>query len=112
MAFERQVTAKERQLIRDFGAMLLSGRPLQMALGYRTLESLRQAIKRGTVPVRVFPIENRRGKFALPKDVARWLVHLEIGQVPPTTRNDRDQAGFSVTKEPQKPRRERRRRAP
>lgn len=65
--------ALERDLFAQYGPML-SGDALRLALGYPSKDALRQAICRGTVPVPVFPLENRRGKFALVKDVAQWLA--------------------------------------
>jgi len=63
----------ESDLLKEYGPML-SGTSLCTALGYRSPDAFRQAVARGTVPVPVFPIANRRGKFALAKDVARWLA--------------------------------------
>jgi hypothetical protein len=65
----------EAQLLRDYGP-ILSGDALRRVLGYRSLESLRQAISRGTIGVPVFGIEHRRGKYALAKDVALWLAEV------------------------------------
>jgi len=63
----------EVKLLKEYGP-ILSGETLQRSLGFRSIESLRQAISRGTVGVPVFPLEHRRGKYALAKDVARWLA--------------------------------------
>lgn len=54
--------------------LLISNDDLRIALGYPTMEAFRQALYRNTVPVPVFSIPNRRGKFALSKDVAEWLA--------------------------------------
>lgn len=64
----------ERQLLNLHQSQLLTGEALRQSLGYRSVEAFRQAISRQTVPVRVFSIENRRGKFALVKDIALWLA--------------------------------------
>jgi len=53
---------------------MLCGESLRAALGYRSMDAFRQAFARGTVPVPVFPIKHRRGKYALVKDVAQWLA--------------------------------------
>jgi len=45
-----------------------------MALGYSTDAAFRQSIARNTTPIPVFRIENRKGKFALTKDLAEWLM--------------------------------------
>ena len=53
---------------------LLADDALRIALGYKTTDAFRQALTRKTVPVPVFSIKNRRGKYALVKDVASWLA--------------------------------------
>lgn len=53
---------------------MLSGDALRVALGYPSMEAFRQALSRKTVPVPVFSIKQRRGKFALVRDVAQWLA--------------------------------------
>ena len=63
----------ERELMHRHGPML-SNDDLRLALGYSSKEAFRQAISRKTVPIPIFDIENRRGKFALVKDVATWLA--------------------------------------
>ncbi|THD07780.1 hypothetical protein B1806_14540 [Metallibacterium scheffleri] len=68
-----RAAAIEAQLMRDDGA-LLSGERLRRALGYRSIDALRQAIVRGTIPVPVFTLPHRRGRFALARDVAAWLA--------------------------------------
>lgn len=54
---------------------ILGGDDLQAALGYPSREAFRQALFRDAVPVPVFSLPRRRGKFALVKDVASWLAH-------------------------------------
>lgn len=66
----------ERGLLARYHSPLLAGDDLRSALGYPSTEALRQAISRGTVPVPVFSVAHRRGKFALAKDVANWLAML------------------------------------
>jgi hypothetical protein len=53
---------------------MLAGEALQRSMGYRTTDALRQAILRGTIPIKTFKIENRRGQYALVKDIAQWLA--------------------------------------
>lgn len=60
------------QLVRQFGP-ILSSEGLVKALGYRSSAAYRQAVTRDTVPVPLFQIPNRRGRFALARDVAIWL---------------------------------------
>lgn len=38
------------------------------------MEALRQALVRKTVPIPIFTMPNRRGKYALVKDLAAWLA--------------------------------------
>lgn len=63
----------EDDLLRVYGP-IIHGRDLVKALGYPSGDAFRQAVSRGVVPVDVFPLENRRGKYALAKDVALWLA--------------------------------------
>ncbi|MEO6273188.1 MAG: hypothetical protein ABIP34_08310 [Rhodoferax sp.] len=60
------------QFVQQFGP-ILSSPVLVKALGYRSMAAYRQAITRDTVPVPLFQIPNRRGRFALARDVAIWL---------------------------------------
>lgn len=63
----------ERELTERHG-VLMSGSELRRTLGYLTSDAFRQALARRTIPVPVFAIANRRGKFALTKEVAAWLA--------------------------------------
>ncbi|MDO9054556.1 MAG: hypothetical protein Q7U37_11600 [Gallionella sp.] len=54
--------------------VILSSAILVQVLGYSSPEAFRQSLARKTVPVLVFRIPNRRGHFALAKDVAVWLA--------------------------------------
>ncbi len=63
----------EALLLERHGPMI-TGTALSQALGYPTDDALRKALARGTVPIPVFSIPKRRGKFALTTDVARWLA--------------------------------------
>ena len=65
--------ALEKDLLERHGP-LIADDALRAALGYRTMEAFRQSLVRKTVPVPILTFENRRGKFALVKDVAQWLA--------------------------------------
>lgn len=65
--------ALEEDLLAIHGPMV-GGKALSSALGYPTNSAFRQALARNTVPVAVFSIERRRGKFALSREVARWIA--------------------------------------
>lgn len=70
---EDLATILERDLLSLYGPLM--GRDnLWMALGYSSNDAFRQAVFKNLVPISVFEIENRRGKFALVKDVAKWLA--------------------------------------
>ena len=63
----------EDDLVEHFGTILGSN-ALSKALGYSSVDALRQSIARATVPVPVFKLPNRKGYFAFSKDVAIWLA--------------------------------------
>ena len=67
----------EQDLFARYGPML-GGKDLQAALGYRSGDAFRQAVSRNTIPVPIFSIDNRRGKFALVMDVATWLAKQRL----------------------------------
>ncbi|MCG9066265.1 hypothetical protein LH425_14815 [Laribacter hongkongensis] len=63
----------ERDLNERYGPMV-SGDDLRKVLGFTSMEAMRQALARRQISLPVFTPENRRGKFALSHDVARWLA--------------------------------------
>lgn len=63
-----------KDLLKLYGSPVISGEQLQKALAFRSIDSLRQAITRKTVPVPVFDLANRKGKYALVKDIALYLA--------------------------------------
>lgn len=63
---EKDLTAKH--------GVILSSSILIQVLGYSSPEAFRQSLARKTVPIPIFKIPNRRGHFALSKDVAAWLA--------------------------------------
>lgn len=71
--FERLAREIEARLIELHGH-LLSGEVLCRALGYRTMGAMRQAASQGKLPVPTFMPKNRRGRYALAMDVAKWLA--------------------------------------
>ncbi len=72
----------EASLMVQYGPVI-GGSNLHKALGYVSSGAFRQAVYKKTLPLAVFSIENRRGKFALTKDVALWLatqrMQLQVG---------------------------------
>jgi hypothetical protein len=71
---ERLILEIERQLLLLYGSPIISSENLKAVLAYGTVDAFRQAIVRKKLPVPLFEMENRRGKFALVKDIATWLV--------------------------------------
>ncbi|WP_295381043.1 hypothetical protein [uncultured Stenotrophomonas sp.] len=65
----------EQDLLHRYGPVIGQD-DLRQALGYASADAFRQAISRGVLPVPVFVIAHRRGKFALAKDIAQWLANL------------------------------------
>lgn len=64
----------EQDLLSLFGTPILNLTQLQRALNYRSVAAMKQAMSRGTYPVAIFVLPNRRGKFSLAYDVAKFLV--------------------------------------
>lgn len=77
---EKLAEQLEKELLLMYGSPLLTGEELRKAMGFRSVDALRQAIVRQTIPVKVFSLDNRRGKYALVKDIARWLANESIKQ--------------------------------
>ena len=65
----------EADLLQRYGP-LIGQKDLRQVLGYSSLDAVGEALAPGQMPVPVFPIPNRRGKFALAKDVAHWMARL------------------------------------
>lgn len=63
----------EADLVQRHGT-LIGGEELRKLLCYPSIEAFRQAVRRGTTPIPIFPIPHRRGRFAIAKDVATWLA--------------------------------------
>jgi len=55
---------------------LMSGRPLRLALGFRSDRSFLRAALSGQLPVSTFRLPNRRGRYARTRDVSEWLRAL------------------------------------
>ncbi|WP_095158044.1 hypothetical protein [Pseudomonas sp. Irchel 3E13] len=68
LAFELEVDLKDR-----YGLMVGSS-ALWRELGYASYEAFRKAKQRGTIEVPLFDVPNRRGSFALSKEVASWVA--------------------------------------
>jgi hypothetical protein len=53
--------------------VLVGGRDLWLSLGFRSAASFQRAVRQNALPVTVFRVPGRRGKYALTADVAAWL---------------------------------------
>ena len=60
---------------------LLSSRDLWQVLGFPIPAAYRQALARDRIPVPLFEIEGRRGRFALTQEVAQWLAEERMKNV-------------------------------
>ena len=67
--------AFESQVFEQFG-LLMGSNELARALSFTSLASFRQACRRGKIPIPMFKIEGRAGRFAISTDVAKWLWKL------------------------------------
>jgi hypothetical protein len=66
---------REAALLDRFGE-LMSSRQASEALQFSSVQALRKAHKRGTVPFSLFRLPGRRGLFVSTRDVARFLNHI------------------------------------
>ncbi|NVJ65341.1 MAG: hypothetical protein HWE16_02545 [Gammaproteobacteria bacterium] len=75
MTTQKYITAEELEkvLIEKYG-ILIGGENLWKVLGFQSAGSFQRAATRKLIPLKIFPIDNRKGKFALAHDVANYLV--------------------------------------
>lgn len=71
------LSAEERKLLQQFG-LVIGGKDLMRLLGFKNYNTFQSACAQHRVPVQVFDIAGRRGKYARVKDLARW--YLTLGQ--------------------------------
>lgn len=64
-----------QEILGQFGPVI-GGSDLYRALGYPTAGAFRQAIRRKSVPIYIFQIPGRRGRFALTRDLAFWVFQI------------------------------------
>ncbi len=69
--------ALERELVEAYG-FILNSEQLAKVLAFGSKVAFRHAAYRGHLPVKVFPIEHRKGHFALAKDVAGWMATIRM----------------------------------
>ncbi|MFL4024463.1 hypothetical protein LER28_30220 [Pseudomonas aeruginosa] len=68
LATELEVDLKDRY------GLMVSSAALWRELGYASYEAFRKAKQRGRIEVPMFAVPNRRGSFALSKEVATWIA--------------------------------------
>ncbi|NQD37655.1 hypothetical protein HPT27_11520 [Permianibacter sp. IMCC34836] len=71
----QDIDVLKRDLVRRYGE-LISGDDLRKHLGYASPAAFRQAICRGVVPIPVFTLPNRRGRYAWVRDLVNWLIQV------------------------------------
>jgi hypothetical protein len=62
----------EDMLVRQYGAVI-GGQDLRAALGFKSTTAFCRAVRAERLPIRLFHMPGRRGRFALATDVAEWL---------------------------------------
>ena len=67
----------ERQLLRQYG-LVVGGKDLTKLLGFKNYKTFQSACMENRLPIRVFDIPGRRGKFAKISDLARWYAELGV----------------------------------
>ena len=70
----------ESDLLTIFGSPILTVSNLKQALNYSSTAAIHQAVAKGTFPIFVFKMPNRRGHFALTEDVAHYLAYQAINK--------------------------------
>ncbi|MGY8829210.1 MAG: hypothetical protein ACKVIS_06615 [Pseudomonadales bacterium] len=71
---QRLTNELEHDLTARYGVMLGSN-ALWRELGFRSPAAFRVALSRGMIGVPFFTLPNRRGRFALAKDIAAWIAN-------------------------------------
>jgi len=64
----------DSELRATYGSHILTMHDITKALNYKSVSAVRQAIARNTMPIPLFNLPNRRGKFALTSEVAKFLA--------------------------------------
>ncbi len=59
-------------LLEKYGP-LIDGKELASLLRFSSMAAFRQALRRGALPVKVFELPGRKGKFAFTQDLVQWL---------------------------------------
>jgi len=67
------------ELLKLYGP-LIGGMDLRNLLGYKAASTFNRAKRMNLIGVKIFEIPNRRGSFALTKDVADWLQSISSAE--------------------------------
>lgn len=62
----------EKLLVERYGPLLAAEDVIEI-LSFPNANAYRQAIKRGSIPIPMFHVSGRTGRFALASDMAAWL---------------------------------------
>lgn len=73
---ERQTDRRVASYLLEQHGPLMCGRSLWAALGYTSAQAFRRAVRAGSVPIKTFTLEHRRGRYAKTLDVVDWLANL------------------------------------
>lgn len=77
----------QAQMLDRYGPMI-GGQDLRRVLGFPSAAAFRQAALRGTLPVPVFVLPNRKGRFALTIEVSAWLRECRDTATLPSDQDD------------------------
>ena len=69
-------TAENLPRLSERFGLLIGSSELSKLLGYPNQNAFRTAVFRGTMPIRMFKLKGRRGRFSLTTDVENWLATL------------------------------------
>ena len=64
--------------LREHHGELLTGEALYSTLGFTSADAFHKARKRGQVHVGIFSMPNRRGNFAITREVVDWICRLRF----------------------------------
>jgi hypothetical protein len=75
-AYVVELDELEQSLLAEYGP-LMGGSALWRALGYRSWAAFAKGARTGRSGIAIFSIPGRKGRFALTRDVARFLGALQ-----------------------------------
>lgn len=77
---KHQPTSGEASFVHELVARhgeVVGGDGLRLVLGFPTIDAMKRAIARGTLPLPTFFVPGRRGRFALTVDIAKYLFEIK-----------------------------------